>query len=174
MSRSIRVSRASAASCTPPRLTGAGPSGVPSTRQTDLAVRMGQLSLVRRLTRRHAARGLYLRVSGFFRTSGQRPGRNAMRKLGLVATAALLAAFVAVPISEAASQSPFVGSWSSLDPVDGSVQHLDIIGGTNVAMAYVDEFGTVCVNIGAPTVRFSGRLTGHVHGDDLFAWFKEG
>ena len=97
-----------------------------------------------------------------------------MRKLGLVATAALLAAFVAVPVSEAASQSPFVGSWSSLDPVDGSVQHLAISGGTNVAMAYVDEFGTVCVNIGAPTVRFTGRLTGHVEGDDLFAWFKEG
>ena len=34
--------------------------------------------------------------------------------------------------------------------------------------------GTVCVNLGAPTVVFTGRLTGHVDGDDLFAWFKQG
>jgi len=97
-----------------------------------------------------------------------------MRKLGLIATAALLTAFVAVPVSQAATTSPLVGSWSSIDPVDGSTQHLSVMGGSNVAMTYTDEFGTVCVNIGAPTVVFTGRLTGHVDGDDLFAWFKEG
>jgi hypothetical protein len=97
-----------------------------------------------------------------------------VRKLGLVATAALLSALVTVPVSEAASPSAFVGSWSSIDPVDGSTQHLYVIGGTNVQMVYVDEYGTVCVQLGAPTVVFTGRLTGQVDGDDLFAWFKQG
>ena len=97
-----------------------------------------------------------------------------MRRLGLVGIAVLLSTVVMVPIVEAAPTSAFEGSWTSIDPVDGSTQHLSIRGATNVAMTYTDEFGTVCVNIGAPTVKFTGYLTGHVDGDDLFAWFKEG
>ena len=30
------------------------------------------------------------------------------------------------------------------------------------------------MNLEAPTVVFTGRLTGRVDGDDLFAWFKQG
>jgi hypothetical protein len=96
-----------------------------------------------------------------------------VRRLGLVATAALLSTMVIAPVS-AASQADFIGSWSSTDPVDGSAQHLSITGGTGLNIKYIDEFGTVCVNLGAPTVVFSGRLTGYADGDDLFAWFKQG
>jgi len=96
-----------------------------------------------------------------------------MRRLGLVATAALLTAFVAVPVSDAAVKSPFVGSWSSIDPVDGSVQHMTVMGGTNLAISYVDEYATTCANEGAPTTVFTGVLTGHVSGNELDAWFKQ-
>jgi hypothetical protein len=95
-----------------------------------------------------------------------------VRKLGVFATAALLTALVGVPVSEAAAASPFVGTWSSIDPVDGSAQHLSIVGGTNVHMAYVDEYATTCAQIGAATTVFSGVLTGRVSGNALDAWWK--
>jgi hypothetical protein len=95
-----------------------------------------------------------------------------MRKLGVIATAALLSVLAAVPGSAAASPSPFVGSWSSIDPVDGSTQHLAIIGGTNVHLDYVDEFGTTCELVGAPTTVFTGVLTGRVSGNELNALFN--
>ena len=95
-----------------------------------------------------------------------------MRKLGVIATAALLSALVAVPTMEARSTSAFVGSWSSIDPVDGSIQHLAVVGGTNLAIAYVDEYGTTCADIGASTNVFTGVLTGFPSGNELNAWFK--
>ncbi len=95
-----------------------------------------------------------------------------MRKLIALATAALLCIAVAVPVS-AAAKSPFVGSWSSTDPVDGSTQHLVILGSSgNVQMMYVDEFATTCVNEGAPTVVFTGVLTGAIAGNELVGWWK--
>jgi hypothetical protein len=94
-----------------------------------------------------------------------------MRKLGVVATAALLSAMVTVPAA-AASKSAFVGSWSSIDPVDGSTQHLTVMGGTNLAIAYVDEYATTCVQIGAATTVFTGVLTGRVSGNELNALFN--
>ena len=94
-----------------------------------------------------------------------------MRKLGMLASAAMLAVLVTVPVS-AAAPSPFIGSWSSIDPVDGSTQHLTIIGGTNVSMFYVDEYGTTCAEIGAPTTVFTGVLTGRISGTELNGWFK--
>jgi hypothetical protein len=106
------------------------------------------------------------------RTSGQRPGGSNVHKLGVVVTVALLTALIAVPVSAAALKSPFIGSWSSIDPVDGSTQHLNIIGGTNVQMFYVDEFGTTCEEIGASTTVFSGVLTGRIAGNELNGWFK--
>ena len=95
-----------------------------------------------------------------------------MRKLGVVVTMALLFAMIAVPVSDAATKSPFAGSWSSIDPVDGSTQHLNIIGGTNVQMFYVDEYATTCAEIGASTNVFTGVLTGRVSGNELNGWFK--
>jgi hypothetical protein len=94
-----------------------------------------------------------------------------MRKLGVIATAVLLSAMVTVP-ALAASKSAFVGSWSSIDPVDGSTQHLTVMGGTNLAIAYVDEYATTCVQIGAATTVFTGVLTGRVSGNELNARFN--
>jgi hypothetical protein len=95
-----------------------------------------------------------------------------MRKLGVVATAAMLCALVSVPVSVAASPSPLVGSWSSIDPVDGSIQHMRIVGGARVHIDYVDEYGTTCEQIGASTTVFTGVLTGRVSGNELNALFN--
>lgn len=97
-----------------------------------------------------------------------------MRRLGLAIVMIALISMLGVQAASAAARSAFEGAWSSTDPVDGSTQHLYVTGGTNVQMTYVDEHGTTCVEIGAPTVVFTGRLTGRIQGDDLFAWFKQG
>src|SRR5436190_19710907 len=93
-----------------------------------------------------------------------------MRRLVLVAVGAMLAAAIALPVV-AATRSAFAGSWSSIDPVDGSAQHMRVVGGTNVHIDYVDEFGTTCEQIGARTNVFTGVLTGRVSGNELNALF---
>ncbi|HJW20924.1 MAG TPA: hypothetical protein VJ506_00695 [Candidatus Limnocylindrales bacterium] len=96
-----------------------------------------------------------------------------MKRLGLVVAAALLGAMIAAPAVDAAPSTGFTGSWVGIDPVDGSTQHLYIQGGANVQVLYVDEFGTVCARIGAPTTVFTGVLTGSVfNGDVMVATFK--
>ena len=95
-----------------------------------------------------------------------------MRKLGLLAAAAILATLTAVPVSAAAPASPFIGTWTSIDPVDGSTQHLTIRGGANLQMEYVDEFATTCVEVGAQTPVFTGVLTGRLSGDVLIGEWK--
>lgn len=97
-----------------------------------------------------------------------------MRKLGLVGIAVLLCAVVAVPIVEAAPSSPVEGSWTSIDPVDGSIQHLSIQGGTNLQIQYIDEYGTTCADIGAPTNVFTGVLVGTFSDNKLVARFNSG
>jgi hypothetical protein len=95
-----------------------------------------------------------------------------VRKLLVIATAAMLWALAIVPVSQAASPSVLAGSWSSIDPVDGSTQHLEIRGGTNLAMSYVDEYGSTCADIGASTTVFTGVLTGRLSGNELNALFN--
>ncbi|HUQ44643.1 MAG TPA: hypothetical protein VM451_09590 [Candidatus Limnocylindria bacterium] len=97
-----------------------------------------------------------------------------MRRLGLAIVLIALSSMLGAATASAAPRSVFEGAWSSTDPVDGSTQHLYVVGGTNVQMTYVDEHGTTCVEIAAPTVVFTGQLTGRIQGDDLFAWFKQG
>ena len=96
-----------------------------------------------------------------------------MRKLGGLMIAALLLGLTAVPVAAAPPSSGFLGSWSSIDPVDGSAQHLRIFGSNgHVQMAYVDEFATTCLDEGAPTVVFTGVLTGSISGNELVGWWK--
>ncbi len=97
-----------------------------------------------------------------------------MRKLGIVGIATLLCTLVAVPITTAAATSPVEGSWTSIDPVDGSTQHLSIQGGRNLKLAYVDEFATTCVEIGAPTPVFTATLIGTFSDNGLIARFNSG
>ena len=97
-----------------------------------------------------------------------------MRKLGLVAVVGLLAAMVGARVSDAATASPFAGSWTSIDPVDGSTQHLYVQGGANLQVQYVDEYGTVCVNVGAPTVVFTATLIANASGNEMVARFNNG
>ena len=59
-----------------------------------------------------------------------------------------------------------------VDPVDGSIQQLTVTGGTNLAIAYVDEYATTCAEIGAATTVFTGVLTGRVSGNELNALFN--
>ena len=97
-----------------------------------------------------------------------------MRRPGLAIGVIALTTLLGTTTAAAAAPSPFEGAWSSTDPVDGSTQHLFVNGGRNVQMTYVDELGTTCVDLAAPTVVFTGRLTGRIEGDDLFASFKQG
>jgi hypothetical protein len=94
-----------------------------------------------------------------------------VRKLGSAMAAAVLLAAAAGSASAAAS--PLTGSWTSIDPVDGSTQHLSIRGSDgHVQATYVDEFGTTCVDVGAPTVVFTGVLAGTVSGNEAILSFK--
>jgi len=97
-----------------------------------------------------------------------------MRKLGMVGTIALLGLLVSVPITAAAASSPVEGSWTSIDPVDNSTQHLHIQGGTNLKIGYVDEFATTCADIGAPTTVFTANLIGTFSDNELVARFNSG
>ena len=97
-----------------------------------------------------------------------------MRRLGLAIGVIALITLFGAASAAAAAPSAFEGAWSSTDPVDGSTQHLYVTGGRNVQIIYVDELGTTCVELDAPTVVFIGRLTGHIEGNELSAWFKQG
>jgi hypothetical protein len=46
-------------------------------------------------------------------------------------------------------------------------------GGAHVAIVYVDEFGTTCSEIGAPTNVFTGQLSGTTDADTMTASFKQ-
>jgi hypothetical protein len=94
-----------------------------------------------------------------------------MRRLGL-AVGVLALTLVGAGSAAAAQTSPFEGSWTSIDPVDGSTQHLYVRGGTGVQVQYVDEYGTTCAEIGASSTVFTGTLTGRVSGNELEATFK--
>ena len=85
---------------------------------------------------------------------------------------------------QAAPKTPFVGAWKSID-TDGSTQYLAVSGGTTVHVTWVDLYGSICANNGAPTTVFNGSLAGTVTGDTLtatwtrarcgpvsFAWLK--
>lgn len=89
-------------------------------------------------------------------------------------TAAVLATLFGASVASAATKSPFVGSWTSTDPVDGSTQHLTVRGGDGLQLAYVDDVATTCVNIGASTNVFSGVLAGHASGNVLSALWRVG
>jgi hypothetical protein len=95
-----------------------------------------------------------------------------MTRLGVAGIIGLLAAMFTATGVQAAPSSGFTGAWVGIDPVDGSTQHLYVQGGANAQVQYVDDFGTTCVHIGAPTTIFTAVLTGTVSGNELDAWFK--
>jgi hypothetical protein len=91
--------------------------------------------------------------------------------------AVLLGMIVAAPAVQAAPPStPFSGAWIGQDPPppagDGSTVHLIVEGGENARIVFTDEFGSVCLNEGAPVTFFWSFLTGKVDGDTLNARFK--
>ena len=90
---------------------------------------------------------------------------------------ALLGLLVAAPSVQAAPPAtPFTGAWIGQDPAppdgDGSTLHLLIGLGTKPAIAFIDEFGTICVNVGSPVTLFTSALTGTVSGNTLDATFR--
>jgi hypothetical protein len=99
-----------------------------------------------------------------------------MKRLSLVVTITMLALLVVVPSAQAVPKSPFVGAWIGYDPAppdgDGSKQHLSISSGKTARLTLVDTYGSICVNNGAPTNRFTSSLTGTVDGDTLAATFR--
>jgi hypothetical protein len=95
-----------------------------------------------------------------------------MKRLGVAGIVGLLAAMFTATGVQAAPSSGFTGAWVGIDPVDGSTQHLYVQGGANAQVHYVDEFGTTCVDIGAPTTVFTAILIGTVSGNELDASFR--
>lgn len=69
-----------------------------------------------------------------------------MRTLLRMALAtALVAGMLALPLAAtAAPPSPFTGSWTSVDPVDGSNQRMAIGGGPAPRVLLYDDGATVC------------------------------
>src|SRR5688572_15491201 len=69
-----------------------------------------------------------------------------------------------------ASRTAFTGEWTGNDPVapagDGSVVHLYISGGTHAQITFIDEYGTVCDNVGSAVPEFRSNLTGTVYDDE--------
>jgi hypothetical protein len=91
-----------------------------------------------------------------------------VNRLFRVIALTLLCLLVAAPAVQAAPRTPFVGAWKSID-TDGSTQYLAVSGGTTVHVTWVDLYGSICANNGAPTTVFSGSLRGTVAGDTLTA-----
>jgi hypothetical protein len=87
-----------------------------------------------------------------------------MRKLlTLIATVIMIGATLLSGSAQAASDSPFLGTWTSVD-TDGSNQWLRINGGgsDNYAMFLYDDSASVC---GGAPARFTG--SGTADGDTL-------
>lgn len=93
----------------------------------------------------------------------------------LIVLAGLLLAPAALATSGAAS-TPYAGAWSGNDPPepdgDGSAVHLLVGPGPRPAIYFVDEFGSICVNVGASATRFEANQSGYVDGDVLWAVFR--
>jgi hypothetical protein len=100
-----------------------------------------------------------------------------MKRLYLLLALALLGLLVAAPAVQAAPPAtPFTGAWTGLDPAppdgDGSTLHVLIGLGTHPAIAFIDEFGTICVFADSPVTLFTSVLTGRVNGTTLDATFR--
>jgi hypothetical protein len=102
-----------------------------------------------------------------------------MRRL-LALTVGLCLALTIVMPAVAAPTSPFTGTWISHDPApptsDGSTLHLDIQGGMQARINFIDEYASVCFRAGLPTY-YTARGKGTVSGDTLNAtwqWAKCG
>jgi hypothetical protein len=102
-----------------------------------------------------------------------------MKRITILVALVVLAGLLLAPSVLAAAGSastPFHGAWSGNDPPepdgDGSVVHLLIGPGPRPAIAFVDEYGTICDNAGASDPLFEARLSGYVDGDILWAAFR--
>ncbi len=85
------------------------------------------------------------------------------RLLVLVVVAAFV--MLAVPVAAAPPDNPFVGSWESPDPFDGSQQHVAIGDGPNLPVWYVDDAATACENAGFGFVPAGGTGSGVILGE---------
>ena len=96
-----------------------------------------------------------------------------MKRRSFVVTLAVLAMLVTASAVQAAQPStPFSGTWVGTDTLDGSIVHMVVQGGTNARIAFDDEFGTACADIGATDFWFSASLHGTVVGATMTGAFK--
>lgn len=102
---------------------------------------------------------------------GKKMRRIVVLLLGVLMLMASVPEVVAAPPS-----TPFSGAWIGHDPAppdgDGSTVHLLVEGGKQVRVTFTDEFGSVCVNVGASDTAFSSLLTGAVSDTTLNAVFR--
>jgi hypothetical protein len=96
-----------------------------------------------------------------------------MKRNSFVVTLPLLAMLVTASAVQAAPQSsPFSGTWIGTDALDGSTVHMVVQGGANARIAFDDEFGTACADIGATDLWFSASLHATVDGTTMTGAFK--
>jgi hypothetical protein len=88
-------------------------------------------------------------------------------------TLALLALLLTASAVQAAPpSSPFSGTWTGTDTVDGSSVHMVVRGGSHARIDYQDEFGQACWDNGATDFWFSSDLRGTVSGNTMTGVFK--
>ena len=103
-----------------------------------------------------------------------------MKRIPLAVSLACLAALIAaVPVQ--AAKPTLAGGWTGNDPAppdgDGSRLFLTVSGGHTARITFIDTFGTVCENFGAPSTVFVSRIAGEVSGNVIegsFQWARCG
>jgi hypothetical protein len=105
---------------------------------------------------------------GPFPSVALRYGLVAALLVGALVTAALAGSGVLAP------KSVFEGTWTSIDPGDGSTQFLTVGAGSHPSVAFVDELATGPACQDDPVKRFVADGTGTVTGSHLDVAFPNG
>ncbi len=88
-----------------------------------------------------------------------------MKRLILVLVVLALL-MLAMPVAAAPPGNPFVGSWESIDPDDGSNWHASIGGGRNLPFFFRSDAGSVCALLGLGLVPITTRGFGEITDED--------
>jgi hypothetical protein len=104
---------------------------------------------------------------GPFPSTALRYGLVALALVGAIAGAALLGAGMGRSMA-------FEGTWTSIDPDDGSTQNLVVGGGTSPTVLFVDEFATGDGCLNDAVKRFTAEGTGEISGNRLDVSFPDG
>jgi hypothetical protein len=101
----------------------------------------------------------------------------AVVRFGLIAVALVLAAVAGAILaggSQPRATTPFEGTWTTIDPLDGSTMNLYVSAGATPAVRFVDDVATGGACDLDPVKRFIADGTGEISGNRLRASFPNG